>query len=399
MNENVKIRLYDKTGRTRILGIVDNTPNDGSYRWTIPGSLRSNEYVVRVKTIDNRFFDDSDSYNIRSIEIREIPPPTVELGPPEVKIVGMSRVGTGVIRVGGTVSVDVRVRNNGSSDADVFVTWITIPPPFFDVRSRSNHTIISRRVEKSFRLAIPVTARNFRNGKFKVKFFVGDTSVREDNVFKVLFRDSDLEDHQKEFTNIASSNIVIRISSVRNTIVSTWHTKQPTFAFCGKTELPTKIRTHPNKVLLGQLNLWKPGADPFPCHNGTLHNFYGAANFDISRLGGLEISQVILKFKREETYEPDLVFRYPNSENPNVMVIQIGNDTIETRQNIFTSRGLGEIRPRGFLDVTEVIRSLIRRGGSSAGFSFAQARVTLHRYDNDARLFHYEFEMEVRIAE
>lgn len=62
MNSKVKIRLYQ--GNTKILGITNSTDNDGSYNWTIPASVPNGTYVIRVKTIDNQVYDDSDSFTI-----------------------------------------------------------------------------------------------------------------------------------------------------------------------------------------------------------------------------------------------------------------------------------------------------------------------------------------------
>jgi len=64
MNANVKIRLYQ--GSTKILGIIDSTPNNGSYSWTIPASLASGTYYIRIKTIDNAVYDNSDAFTIKS---------------------------------------------------------------------------------------------------------------------------------------------------------------------------------------------------------------------------------------------------------------------------------------------------------------------------------------------
>ena len=62
MNANVKIRLMQ--GSTKILSITDSTANDGSYRWAVPASLANGSYKIRVKTIDNAVFDDSESFTI-----------------------------------------------------------------------------------------------------------------------------------------------------------------------------------------------------------------------------------------------------------------------------------------------------------------------------------------------
>jgi len=63
MNENVKIRVYQNS--SHILSIVDSTPNDGSFSWTIPSNIPlASNYVIRVKTIDNLVYDDSDEFSI-----------------------------------------------------------------------------------------------------------------------------------------------------------------------------------------------------------------------------------------------------------------------------------------------------------------------------------------------
>ena len=67
MNSYVKIRLYQ--GSTKILGITDKTENDGSYQWTVPSSVTNGQYTIRVKTIDNKVYDDSDTFTISNASI------------------------------------------------------------------------------------------------------------------------------------------------------------------------------------------------------------------------------------------------------------------------------------------------------------------------------------------
>ncbi len=65
MNENVKIRLYNETGVERIIGITDRTANNGIFRdWIIPDSVPAGRYVIRVKTVDNLVYDDSEPFHI-----------------------------------------------------------------------------------------------------------------------------------------------------------------------------------------------------------------------------------------------------------------------------------------------------------------------------------------------
>jgi len=61
MNDLVKIRLFKGTEKTRV---VDSTDNDGSFDWQIPSDFPSGTYYVRVKTVDNQVYDDSDYFSI-----------------------------------------------------------------------------------------------------------------------------------------------------------------------------------------------------------------------------------------------------------------------------------------------------------------------------------------------
>ncbi len=77
MNSKVKIRLYH--GSMKILKIVDSTDNDGMYHWSVPFTLQEGTYYIRVKTIDNQIFDDSETFEILEPKIRIISPRSKEV--------------------------------------------------------------------------------------------------------------------------------------------------------------------------------------------------------------------------------------------------------------------------------------------------------------------------------
>ncbi len=91
MNPNVKIRLIQ--GGTKILSITNSTPNNGSYSWTVPDGLPTGNYQIRVKTVDNAVYNDSDKFKIEepSAEpkpyIERISPVNVRVGD-EIEIFG-----------------------------------------------------------------------------------------------------------------------------------------------------------------------------------------------------------------------------------------------------------------------------------------------------------------------
>ena len=67
MNANVKIRLFQ--GGTKVLSITNSTVNNGSYNWTIPATIPNGSYKIRVKTIDNAVYDDSEMFRIENANI------------------------------------------------------------------------------------------------------------------------------------------------------------------------------------------------------------------------------------------------------------------------------------------------------------------------------------------
>ena len=76
MDPNVKITLYKPDLKTLQMVIVKPTPNDGSYTWKIPSSIPDGLYVIRVKTMDNTLYDNSEVFTIGN------PPPVFNPFPP-----------------------------------------------------------------------------------------------------------------------------------------------------------------------------------------------------------------------------------------------------------------------------------------------------------------------------
>ncbi len=64
MDSNVKITLYKPDLVTLQTIIIRPTENDGTYDWHIPDSIPAGRYVVRVKTMDNTVYDNSEEFNI-----------------------------------------------------------------------------------------------------------------------------------------------------------------------------------------------------------------------------------------------------------------------------------------------------------------------------------------------
>jgi len=64
MDANVKITLRNSDGSLNTVMIM-STPNDGNYSWPVPSGFAVGNYKVRVKTVDNAVFDESNTFEIK----------------------------------------------------------------------------------------------------------------------------------------------------------------------------------------------------------------------------------------------------------------------------------------------------------------------------------------------
>ena len=79
----VKIRLFDSTGNTKIFGITDKTKNDGEFTWTKSSinGIDIGDYVIRVKSLNNNYWDDSDVFHLRKISFHIATKPKLKMKP------------------------------------------------------------------------------------------------------------------------------------------------------------------------------------------------------------------------------------------------------------------------------------------------------------------------------
>ncbi len=71
---NVKIMLW--RGETNVLDIMANTPNNGRYRWRIPGTVAPGTYKIRVKTVGASTLGISAAFDISNAKITVTQPNT-----------------------------------------------------------------------------------------------------------------------------------------------------------------------------------------------------------------------------------------------------------------------------------------------------------------------------------
>jgi len=72
MDANVKIRLFDEAGVNQVLRIVNSTPNNGSFRWTVPQNLSAGRYRIRVRTVDNLVLGNSGVFTVKNDQLKDI---------------------------------------------------------------------------------------------------------------------------------------------------------------------------------------------------------------------------------------------------------------------------------------------------------------------------------------
>ena len=65
MNNQIKIRLFDRSGTTKVMDIVNSAPNNGQFQWTVPRTVNSGQYVIRVRTVDGAIWNQSTPFTIQ----------------------------------------------------------------------------------------------------------------------------------------------------------------------------------------------------------------------------------------------------------------------------------------------------------------------------------------------
>lgn len=73
----VKIRLFNADTSIKYTDIVDETDNDGEFRYTVPSTVPEGNYFIRVKTTDNDYTGNSAPFKIYKsvVTIQESPDP------------------------------------------------------------------------------------------------------------------------------------------------------------------------------------------------------------------------------------------------------------------------------------------------------------------------------------
>jgi hypothetical protein len=75
----VKIQLRNAASTAVILEIVNSTPNNGSYSWTIPDSVAKGDYRIRVKAIGTETYGDSLVFSISPLIVITITQPAPQV--------------------------------------------------------------------------------------------------------------------------------------------------------------------------------------------------------------------------------------------------------------------------------------------------------------------------------
>ncbi len=111
MDDRVFIRLYKDMEPAQY--ISEDTDNDGSFPWTVPGSLATGSYTIRVRTLDRAVKGDSSAFTIGR-ESEESPPPDR----PSLQVLWPN--GGETIEYGSSVKIRWKARNmSGASPVDI----------------------------------------------------------------------------------------------------------------------------------------------------------------------------------------------------------------------------------------------------------------------------------------
>ena len=97
MGGNVRIRL--RQGATKILDIVDSTPNNGSYSWAIPTTVAPGTYTIRIVTLDNAVSDNSAAFNIAAAVPATVPARRLEIPRDRPPLLGFPALAISNVRV------------------------------------------------------------------------------------------------------------------------------------------------------------------------------------------------------------------------------------------------------------------------------------------------------------
>ncbi|TFG80950.1 MAG: hypothetical protein E4H23_00730 [Chrysiogenales bacterium] len=403
----------------RIGPIVTNlSPRLNTYSWEVGRWMdgfepADTEYQIKIKEQGGPRSCFSPKFKIVDTGIRDV----VDTGrrdvvdpsiKPELEIKSVWRVGTGRLHPGDLLTAKVAIQNHGETAADIFVSFLTLGPPFYS--KANNRAIISGGTTKEYSLSIPVIERKVRNGYLQVNFFIRDALVTEDNVLLIQYRDSNMSNNQKEmfFGTVTPSGDAYKmpIRKTKTEYVSGWFTKMPQAAWCTQTVLPSQLSPPSNgQIRLGMERLWHPGADPFPCHNGTVHTYYGAVEFDLRQYHRRsdQIKQVNLKFQRAAISSSRNFFD-PRARETKVAVRAIssewqsGFNNIQNPPGILTHPALGELGENGTLEVTETVKAWLELGELKTGFFFEQLNkwsLGNDRFRNIYSTFNYTFELEI----
>jgi hypothetical protein len=130
MDPNVKIKLLNPDANLNI-AMTMSTPNDGSFDWTIPGTIPDGNYTVRVKTTDDAYSDDSEVFRIEKRPMPEISKidKNISAAPPH-PLPDFEAYGEQLGYIGcDTVKYHIAVKNKGNEDADVVPVRLKITGP------------------------------------------------------------------------------------------------------------------------------------------------------------------------------------------------------------------------------------------------------------------------------
>ncbi len=184
----VKIRLMDKKGEVKIYGITDSTSiASGQFLWRkdMINNTDIGDYVIRVKTIDNKYYDDSDVFHIRKKPVASLIRPKFTNKP--IETIGIITQKINISEPVGNTSYLVGKPINIRWDKN-FGNYTYVSLYFISINSPTSHVAIRGTSIKNTGVSSWTPQSNFNGSNIYVKIFTSDNKFfGKSGEFKLVY--------------------------------------------------------------------------------------------------------------------------------------------------------------------------------------------------------------------
>ncbi len=302
MDSQVKITLYKPDHTTLQTIIAKPTANDGSYDWTIPDSIPNGQYIVRVKTMDNAVYGESDTFSIKTSSFLrhfklEIPITSPKSGETYLEGNNVNIVWNNVLTKGKTVRIYAR---DGLNNHDYLLFTLTCD-------KTAKHQMIGWRIPKDF-----IKEHNIKRKRYRIYIECQINS----RVFKGLSEEFTVKKRSGESLKLFPScvNQVKQYSD---------------YSECGQfIQQLTPYPTNAHNIVVAGFHGWY---ESYHCRNAYVYR--GKAYFDLVSFikfhkylynGGYRFQKATLKIMNTNKKCP-LIIHVIKNDNSDLFKVQLGD--------------------------------------------------------------------------